>query len=91
MLLLSFIPFLLPIIYVAVLIFVILDIIRSDFKDSTTKIIFILIVLLLPTLGMLIYMIYRKKWGMLFGLIMLMIILMSAYTYSIYISRSTVE
>ncbi|MFN8365426.1 hypothetical protein C3729_00410 [Cloacibacterium normanense] len=39
-------------------IFAIIDILKSNFKDSTNKIIWVLIVLLLPVLGSILYFIF---------------------------------
>ncbi|WP_374451388.1 PLDc N-terminal domain-containing protein [Cloacibacterium normanense] len=39
-------------------IFAIIDILKSNFKDSTNKIIWVLIVLLLPVLGSVLYFIF---------------------------------
>ena len=39
----------------------VIDILKSDFKDSTTKLIWILIVLFLPVLGSLIYLLMGRS------------------------------
>ena len=39
-------------------IFALIDILKSNFKDSTNKIIWVLIVLLLPVLGFILYFIF---------------------------------
>lgn len=39
----------------------IIDLVRSEFKDSTTKLIWILIVLFLPMLGSLIYLLIGRN------------------------------
>ncbi|MFD2161354.1 PLDc N-terminal domain-containing protein [Paradesertivirga mongoliensis] len=39
----------------------IIDIVRSEFKDSTSKLIWILIVLFLPMLGSLIYLLIGRN------------------------------
>ena len=39
-------------------IFAIIDVLKSNFKDSTNKIIWVLIVLLLPVLGSILYFIF---------------------------------
>jgi len=38
-----------------------IDILKSDFKDTTTKLIWILIVLVAPVIGSLIYIFFGKK------------------------------
>ncbi|MDF3077803.1 MAG: PLDc protein [Sphingobacteriaceae bacterium] len=38
-----------------------IDIVRSDFKDSTTKLLWVLIVILAPVLGSLIYLLIGKN------------------------------
>ncbi|MEZ7509479.1 PLDc N-terminal domain-containing protein [Cloacibacterium sp. Arc13] len=42
-------------------IFAIIDILKSNFKDSTNKIIWVLIVLLLPVLGSILYFIFAGQ------------------------------
>ncbi|WDT68036.1 PLDc N-terminal domain-containing protein [Cloacibacterium sp. TD35] len=42
-------------------IFALIDILKSNFKDSTNKIIWVLIVLLLPVLGSILYFIFRGQ------------------------------
>ncbi|MES2379040.1 MAG: PLD nuclease N-terminal domain-containing protein [Bacteroidota bacterium] len=41
--------------------FCLIDIIRSDFKDSTTKLMWVLIVLFAPFLGSIIYLVVGRK------------------------------
>ncbi len=40
----------------------IIDIIRADFKDSNSKILFLLLVLLLPFIGSVLYLFLRKNY-----------------------------
>jgi len=42
-------------------IFALIDILKSNFKDSTNKIIWVLIVLLLPVLGSILYFIFAGQ------------------------------
>ena len=42
-------------------IFALIDILKSNFKDSTNKIIWVLIVLLLPVLGSILYFIFGDQ------------------------------
>ncbi len=42
-------------------IFCLVDIIRADFKDSTTKLIWVLVVLFAPFLGPILYLIIGRK------------------------------
>jgi beta-lactamase regulating signal transducer with metallopeptidase domain len=42
-------------------IFCLVDIIRSDFKDSTTKLIWVLVVLLAPFIGSILYLIIGRN------------------------------
>jgi hypothetical protein len=46
----------------ALMLFAIIDIIRSDFKDSNTKLIFFVLILFMPCLGSIIYLIIKKNY-----------------------------
>lgn len=45
----------------ALVIFCIVDILRSNFKDSTTKLLWVLIVLFAPLIGSLIYLVMGRN------------------------------
>jgi len=46
---------------VLLIIFCLIDIVRSDFKDNTTKLLWIIIVLVAPLLGSLLYLLFGRK------------------------------
>ncbi len=68
-------------VYLFGLIWAVLDIVRSDFKDGATKIVFVLIVLLLPAIGVAIYMFHKRKWIILSAFLALMIGLIATSMY----------
>ncbi|HEY0670439.1 MAG TPA: PLDc N-terminal domain-containing protein [Sphingobacteriaceae bacterium] len=43
------------------MLFCLVDIIRSDFKDSTTKLLWVLLVVLAPLIGSLLYLLFGRK------------------------------
>ncbi|WP_316769800.1 PLDc N-terminal domain-containing protein [Pedobacter frigiditerrae] len=45
-----------------VMIYALIDIMRSDFKESNTKLIFFVLVLLMPCLGSIIYLLIKKNY-----------------------------
>ncbi len=49
------------ILYIVLWIYCLVDILRSTFKDSTMKLIWILIIIFAPVIGMLIYLIMGKS------------------------------
>jgi prepilin signal peptidase PulO-like enzyme (type II secretory pathway) len=48
-------------IYPLLVIYCLVDIVRSDFKDSTTKLIWVLIVLFAPFLGSIVYLVMGRQ------------------------------
>lgn len=50
-----------PLTYFALIAFCLIDILRSDFKDSSGKLIWVLVVLLAPFLGSILYLVIGRS------------------------------
>jgi hypothetical protein len=50
-----------PLSYFALIAFCLIDILRSEFKDSTAKLVWVLVVLLAPFLGSILYLVIGRN------------------------------